>query len=147
MGKFPVRLPSYVAAGVLSEHADSENTMVGGTSSSTTHNLIYNTISSGGTVVSASITLTKKCLVVVVSLVVMVVNYQRTDIVRGGVIKTKETIISPANFVTNYPTYAHLQYATEVLDPGTYTYSVVNTAGVTLSFYGAAIKIVAVACS
>jgi hypothetical protein len=134
---------STVAAvvGNLVEHADSEATRIGTTA--TSGNTYYSSVSAGSNYVSASITITKRSLIVVVSFVILLTSSKRADIQRDGVSKTKETIVSPANFAVEGG-YCHLQYATEVLDPGTYTYNVVNTATVTLSCYGAAIKIVAV---
>jgi hypothetical protein len=140
MGRLPVRLPSY--AGVLSEYANAGNT-VSGTTQTTGTPVYYTGVPAGGNVVSATITLSKKCMVVVTSLVVIDSSSKVTDIQRGGVNKTKGTLISNANFGPA-SFYGHLQYATEVLDAGTYTYNLVNTSSSTRYIGGAAIKIVAV---
>jgi hypothetical protein len=145
MGRLPVRLPSYVAAGVLSEHANAGNTVRGATAASGA-DVYYSNIVPNGNIVSATITLSKKCMVVVTSLVIINSSSKATDIQRGGVNITEGTTISSSGFAI-YGYYGHLQYATEVLDPGTYTYNLVNTSGASRTIYGAAIKIVAVACS
>jgi hypothetical protein len=134
---------STVAAvvGDLVEHADSEATIIGTTVKSDTP--YYSSVSAGSNYVSASITITKRSLIVVSSFVILLTSNKRSDIKRDGVSKTKETIVSPENFAVEGG-YCHLQYATEILDPGTYTYNVVNTATGPLNCYGAAIKIVAV---
>jgi hypothetical protein len=130
--------------GELKEHADGEATVVGASSASQT--TYYDAVANGGTIVSAQITLSKRCMVVVVSLCVLLYSAKATDIQRDGVNKTKETILSPSNFAIGGK-YGHLQYATEVLDAGTYTYSLVNTSGTTQYVFGAAMKIVAVEVS
>jgi len=75
-------------------------------------------------------------------------NAKRTDIKRGGVTKTTETTISAANFALadggGKQGYGHIQYATEVLDAGTYQYDLVNTSGAAMGFEGSLMKIVAV---
>jgi hypothetical protein len=144
MSKLPVRLPSYVAAALLSEHADAEATTVGATTATAT--AYYSTVSPGETILSASITLTKKSMVVVIALNINRYSSKVADIKRSGVVKTKETTISAANFTIS-AAYAHLQYATEILDPGTYTYDLVLTYTSSIAIYGACIKIVAVTCS
>jgi hypothetical protein len=129
------------AIGELAEHADSEATR--SVASATTGNTYYSLVSAGSTVVSASITITKRSLIVVVSLAAIEqYSNKKTDIQRGGVNKTKETTVSPLHFAV-ISTYGHLQYATEILNPGTYTYNLVVTSG-PINCYGAAIKIVAV---
>jgi hypothetical protein len=132
------------AVPVLSEHADSEATDVGGTPSASTTYSWGDSVANGGTILSASITLTKKCMVVVVAFVcVYNISSKCTDIKRGTATVTKETVATGAYFGYTEG-YGYLQYATEVLDPGVYTYSLVNTYGGTIYATGAVIKIVAV---
>lgn len=90
---------------------------------------------------SASITTTKKCCIVVTATLVNDAGAQVTQIKRAGVDKTKETVISGAD---SGGWRMHLQYTTEVLDAGTYQYDLVNNAGGNLQVIGATIKAVAV---
>jgi hypothetical protein len=123
----------------LSEHQNAEATNVGATND-TAKTGYYTAVVAAGTIISASITLTKRSMVVVVSIVLIPSGSKSTSIQRTLNVD-KETTISPVNFgATNL--YAHVQYGTEVLDAGTYTYKVI--AGVNLNVYGSAIKIVAV---
>jgi stage V sporulation protein SpoVS len=127
--------------GDLREHGNSEATYVGTVCVSA--NSYYQNVANGGTIVSASITTTKRCLIVVVGLTLVNASTKATDIRRGGVNKTVETTISGAYFAVEF-VYGHLQYATEILDAGSYTYAIVNTSGAGKNVYGAAIKIVAI---
>ena len=126
------------------EHQNAENTLINTSTASTT--LYYNTLAIGATLVSQSITITKRCCIVVVTICAHGANTAKTQIQRGGVNKTTETTISPVNwgFVGGY---GHLQYASEVLDAGTYTYALVNSSGATLSIAVVAMKAVAVTAS
>lgn len=142
MGRLPVRLPSYaVAAGVLEEHADAE-TVFKGVSSADTYYPYRDVVSAGATIASASITLTKKCLVVVVACVFFRAGGSNlTQIRRGGVNVTKETVDSGGD---SNGFHMSLQYASEVLDVGSYTYSLVSSAAGYYSVHGAALKVIAV---
>ena len=122
----------------LAEHANAEGTTKYNTTSTS---IYYNAVANGGTIVSASITTTKKCAIVVVASIVIFTPSKTTDIMRGGVSKTIETTISAAD---SSGAYMHLPYATEILEAGTYTYSLVNTSGVSRNVVGATMKIVAV---
>jgi hypothetical protein len=141
MVRFP---PQGVRVPILAEHTDSESTFKGSTAQYTRTYLYSNNVASGETILSASITLTKRCMVVVVTFACVYAYAAKfSDIKRGEATVTKETIIISAPFIyTNG--LGHLQYATEVLDPGTYTYSLVNTSGSTITVHGAVMKIVAV---
>ena len=144
MGKIPSRIPNYSSGGGNpTEHANSEATLQG--TADTTWYDSHNTIASGANIVSASITITKKSCIVVVA-TVSIGNWSagdpRTQIRRGGVDKTKETTISGAD---TYNNRVGVQYATEVLDAGTYQYDLVNSYQYAVGVYCATIKIVAVA--
>ena len=128
--------------GPPAEHANSEATDVGATAAGVLAPR-YDSVNNGANCVTANITTTKRCCIVVVTLIVWWEVAQGTQIQRGGVDRTVETTISAANFAFTGP-MGHLQYSTEVLDAGTYTYALVNTSGVAKSVYGCAMKIVAV---
>lgn len=126
----------------LVEHQNAENLALGVTSGGGT--MYRLTIANGANIISQSITTTKRCCIVVVTAFGCEVNTQKTQIQRGGVDKTKETTISAVLFIEDVG-YGHLQYATEVLDAGTYTYNLVNTSGGSLDWIlGPSMKIVAV---
>lgn len=129
---------------VLAEHQNAENTRVDATGPAGDY--YYTAHANGATIVSQSITTTKRCCIVVVTVVVHVNSAQKTQIQRGGVDKTTETTISAVNQGVNTG-YIHLQYASEVLDAGIYTYSLINTFGAAMNCVGGVIKIVAVSGS
>lgn len=131
---------------LLEEHADSEVMNIGDIPEVLARpGLNRNDVSNLETISSASITLTRRCLVVVVTLFVTDDRAKRTDIMRDNVIKTKETIISPHRFVGFFRAHTgHLQYATEVLPAGTYTYTLTSTFPGVFICYGSMIKIVAI---
>lgn len=124
------------------EHAEANNTDVGANAAAVLAPR-YDLVANGGAVVSQAITTTKKCCIVIVTTCINMNAVQQSQIRRDGVDKTLETTISAANFGFT-GSRGHLQYATEVLDAGTYTYTLTNTSGGNLEFYGATIKIVAV---
>jgi hypothetical protein len=143
MGKIPSRIPNYSSGGGgnPTEHANNEAAVHFNSATGTALRLAN--FADGETIVSASITITKKCCIVVVTTLGVVSMYgQVTQIRRGGVDKTKEITISNED---NNMHMVHLQYATEVLDAGTYQYALVNTHGSNLSVNYATMKIVAVA--
>jgi hypothetical protein len=141
---YSIKPPKKTGTLVLSEHVDSEATDLGGTASASTYYCYSDSVNNGGTILSASVTLTRKCMVVVVAFVcVHGISYKCTDIKRGAVTVTKETVATGAPFAYSSG-YGYLQYASEVLDAGAYTYSLVNTYGATIYAAGAVIKIVAV---
>lgn len=140
MGKAPVRFPNYSMGCDLSKHADNQASNVG-SGQSLSRTGYYWTVSIGGTILSQNITITKKCLIVVVAFFVCGSSTKISDIKRGGVTKTAGTTISSINFALN-GLYGHLQYACEVLDAGTYTFDLVATSG--FDCYGAMMKLVAV---
>lgn len=93
-------------------------------------------------ITSCSITITKKSLITVVAFFIINSATQITQIRRNNTDKTKETNISLINFTAdNY--YGHVQYATEILDVGTYQYNLYYTASLIKNVLGAIIKIVA----
>jgi hypothetical protein len=142
MGKMPVRLPSYIAAAALTIHAEGEASEVGSTSGSST--VYYNSVPPGNSFTSITITITKRCLVVVVGVAVVNTSLKIVQIRRGGVNKTIKDAVSPANFAVA-GAYAHILYAAEILDPGTYLYYLYNSSGTSaINVFGAALKIVAV---
>jgi hypothetical protein len=132
------------AACVLAEHKNAENTDVGA-SSTANETIYYDNFANGATMLSQSITITKRCCIVVVTTCVTRA-YTPTQIQRGGVNKTIETTYSAGNFAIAMG-YAQLQYATEVLDAGIYQYDLVNTSGAVLQLYGSTMKIVAVSAT
>lgn len=143
MGKLPTRIPNYAKEGVLAEHQNAE-TVSKGTATIGTAYPYYDTIANLANIISASITTTKKCLIVVVTTLFTRHTYTPTlQIERDGINKTKETTASGAD-ANNYRQI--MQYATEVLDAGAYTYALVNRDGGSVNSYGASIKIVAVEC-
>jgi len=129
----------------LAEHQNAENTDVGATTVSG-QILYYDTIANGATALSRSITTTKRCCIVVVTTSIGSVNGKQFDIERGGVVKTVETTMSAIKFCSTFM-YGCLQYATEVLDAGTYQYDLVATTGGNVLVYGCVMKIVAVSAS
>lgn len=130
-----------IGSGVLAEHANAENSDVG--ASFTNQGTYSDVFANGATLVTQSITITKQCCIVVVTLNINNGSTQKTQIQRVGVDKTKETTVSAIKFAVEAQ-YGHLQYATEILAAGTYTYNLVNTSGGNLNVYGSAMKIVAV---
>jgi len=126
------------------EHINAENSFLGGTGIAKTGR--YTDFADGATMLSQAITITKRCLVIVICTIVSADNIKKTDIRRGAVNKTTETTISAINFATT-TTYSHIQEAWEQLEPGTYTFDLVNTSGGVFSNYGSTIKIVAVDAS
>lgn len=101
------------------------------------------TIGNGSTVISDSITTSVRCMIIIVTSVVVANVAQAMQIKRGGVDKTTETSISGTHFgVMNQR--CHLQYALEVLDAGTYQYDLINTSGGNITIYGASMKIIAI---
>ena len=102
----------------------------------------YDNWVTGNTIVSAAITTTTKCMIVVFTLSIISNAAAQTQIQRGGVDKTAETNITALKFgMLNG--YGHTQYAAELLDAGTYTYNLVLT-GANQGIRGSVIKIVAV---
>lgn len=128
--------------GTPAEHANAETSDMGATHAAAL-NPHFDVIANGATALTANITTTKRCCIVVVSVVSLMVAGVSSQIQRGGVDRTVETTISPMDFVSAGQR-AYIQYSTEVLDPGTYTYNLVNTSGGNLEFYGCIMKIVAV---
>lgn len=127
------------------ENANAENTVGGATGGGPASQ--YDTFANGDAAISQAITITKRCMIIVFAATVITSNLPTgTQIQRGGVNKTTETTVSAINFAV-LGKYGHLQYAAEVLEPGTYTYNLVNTTGVAASFYGSFMKIVAVSPS
>jgi hypothetical protein len=124
--------------GDLVEHQNAENTLKPNDAST---NVGYHTLGvPPETILSASITTTVRCALVVVATTVNDNGTQYSDIKRGGVTKTIETTISSTD--ANY-FRVHVQYAVEILAAGTYQYDLIgNTQYV--SYCGATIKIVAV---
>ena len=141
MGKMPIRLPSYIVAGELAEHVEEEAFDIGSTTSSV--NAYSDYVSSGDTIVSKSVTVTERSMIVIVAGLITNYDQKPSNIKRGTKILTKETAVSPINFAIEN-TYLYLQYATEVVEPGTYTYSLVQAAGTSIWISGAFIKIVAI---
>lgn len=126
----------------LAEHQNAE-TDTALTASNVGATAYWTQFANGATTLSCSITTTKRCCIVVVAAFPNDNNVKKTDIERGGVVKTVETTLSAVNFAAN-TLYGHLQYATEILDAGTYQYDIVNTSGGSLKIFGAMLKIVAV---
>jgi len=126
------------------EHQNAENTDVGASTVAST--AYYDTFANGATILSQTITTTKRCCIIVVTTCLMAYSIKKTDIRRGGVNKTVETTISANNFAAT-GLRGHLQYATEVLDAGIYQYDLVNTSGAAINIYGSTMKIVAVSAS
>ena len=124
------------------QHAEANNTDVGANAAAALAPR-YVLVADDAAIVSQAITITKKCCVVVVTTTTCWNNFQSSEIRRLAIDRTLETTISSTNFAFTGPR-GHLQYATEVLDPGTYTYALTNSSGGNLEFYGATIKIVAV---
>ena len=124
------------------EYANSEATDVG-----VTHGAVvvphYDTVNDDAVTLTGNITTTRRCLIIVVTCLQTYEAAQVSQIQRGGVDRTVETTISNADFGFA-GCRVHLQYASEILDAGTYTYTLVNTSGGVLGFYGSAMKIVAV---
>ena len=123
----------------LKEHADAENITVDTESASLTCK--RKKVVHQGTIISQSVTTTKKCLIVIVTHFISTTASKLTDIQRDSVNKTKETTVGKATITD---CFVQLQYATEVLDAGSYTYKLVNTSGKDMHSYGECIKIVAV---
>lgn len=123
------------------EHANAENTLKG----TFDFNAVYfDNFDDGAVVVQQNIVTAVPCLIVVVTTILtsqVAIIAKATDIQRGGVTITAETTLSAAD--VNGRRF-HLQYATEFLPAGNYTYQLVNTYGDILSSHGATIKIVAV---
>lgn len=122
---YSVAPPRKTGTADLVEHANAENTVKpNAVNEGTIRAASY---SDGVTLVSATITTTKRCGIgIVACMVAMAEPVKITDIKRGGVTKTTETTISgedTANF------RMHLQYATEILDAGVYQYDLVLTGG------------------
>ena len=127
--------------GPREEHANAENDKVGA-SAAGAEAPYYDNWVTGNTIVSQAITTTKRCMVVVFTLMITAFAVQQTQIQRGGVDKTRETSITAIRFgMLNG--YGHTQYAAELLDAGTYTYNLVLT-GANQGVRGSVIKIVAV---
>lgn len=126
----------------LAEHATANGAAIG-----TEHAAAllphYKTVNDDAVVQTANITITKRCCVVVVSVMGSNEAAQCSQIQRGGVDKTRATTITAVDFAVQW-TRGHVQYSAEVLDAGTYTYNVLNTSGGVLGFYGAVMKIVAI---
>lgn len=116
----------------LSEHQNAENTVVGSAAGSVTSYEIWG--ANGATVGSVTVIVAQRCLITVIAATIVYINSKISEIKRGGVTKTTKTTISAANFAL-LGAYGHLQYATEVLDAGTYQYDFVNT-GVGRAFLG-----------
>lgn len=129
----------------LAEHQNAENTEIGA-STAGSQTAQYDQPINGATQLSQAITTTKRCCIVVVAVSGQDANSQKTQIRRGGVDKTLETTITAVNWFM-VGGYAHLQYATEVLNAGTYTYDLVNTSGGVIQIYGSVMKIVAVSAT
>lgn len=107
-------------------------------------NVHYGAIANGATIVSAVITITKRCCVVVNAAAVISISDPITylEIERPqGTIKTTQEDSAPSNTV-------HLTHhaAWEVLDPGTYTYYLMNRGGTSIYVYTAWMKVVASDC-
>lgn len=104
----------------------------------------YDVINVGATIVSVSITTTKRCCIVVNSAMISGSVYARTDfeIERpSGTIKTtqEDDVIINDLKLMHHATW-------EVLDPGTYTYYLVNRGSNTRAVMGAWVKAVASDC-
>lgn len=124
------------------EHANAENTGVGASTLAETIPY-YDSWANGTTILSQTITTTKYCCIIVTITIISDYSGKVTDIQRGGVNKTVETTVSAGHFAL-YKRFGHLQYATEVLDAGTYTYDLVNTRGGNTLIFGSTMKIVAI---
>ena len=125
----------------LVEHQNAENVVIGA-STQVNQTLYYNAYLLGNTVLSQSITTTRRCTIVVVTDAILSAATQFTQIQRGGVDKTVETTISATQY-SSLNQRSHLQYATEVLDAGVYQYDLVISSDAPW-IYGAVMKIVAV---
>lgn len=128
--------------GPREEHANAEASDVGATHAAdlAPH---YDNCNDGAVALTQTITTTRRCCIVVVTVAPLMSAAQWTQIQRGGVDRTRETTISAADF-SHAGMRAHVQYSAEVLDPGTYIYNLVNSSGALFALYGAIMKIVAV---
>jgi hypothetical protein len=106
----------------------------------------FSSYANTATIMSQSIATSKRCCIVVVTTCVLIAGTQKTQIQRGGVDKTKETDVTSGTMAFTGG-YGHLQYASEVLDAGTYVYALVNSSGASLKVYGETMKLVAVSAS
>ena len=95
-------------------------------------------------IVQQAITITERCCITVnaatstsTSVPVTGLEIERP----GGTIRTTQE-----DFVLSNNMHLHHHAAWEVLDPGTYTYYLVNRSGATISVYAAWIKIIACDC-
>jgi hypothetical protein len=124
----------------LAENANAENTWIGTASTDIIYPK-YDSVALNATILSGSITTTKRTMIVVVAVIVHPYPLGSGQIQRGGVDKTIEETISAVN---NSRYSMHLLYATEVLDAGTYQYDLVNTWMNNLPAHLAGLKIIAV---
>lgn len=127
----------------LLNHQNAENYVVGNSSlaSQTAWRIQF---AAGATILSKAITISRRCLIIVVTTHVKGGVTVVTQIRRGADNITAESNLSNVNFAIA-GCYGILQYAYEVLNAGTYTYTLVNSSGSAVYFYGTNMKIVAIA--
>lgn len=104
----------------------------------------YNNLVDGAVITQAQITTTEKCCIVVNAATLVSTSLAATALEIERPVGTIRTMQEDA--VASYDMKVLHHAAWEVLDPGTYTYYLVNRKGASEPFFGAWIKIIASDC-
>lgn len=128
----------------LCQHHGAAYAELAGTTPYTAQATNYTDTPNGGTIISRAITITERCCICVNAATLLWAGVLPTalEIERPlGTIRTQQEDVVTTN------AYAIMHHAAwEVLDPGTYTYYLVNRSGATLSICAAWLKIIASDC-
>jgi hypothetical protein len=132
------------AGGGICQHHDAAYAELTATALDSYPDVKYNNVANGATIVQVQITTTKTCCIVVNAAMIIDSSTLETnfEIERpNGTIRTQqEDKLTSVNIALSH------HAAWEVLSAGTYTYYLVNRAGVSRGIYGAWIKAVASDC-
>lgn len=128
----------FTAFGDLKNHANSEQ--VSKPTSANT-GCRHSAVASGGWFDNASITITQRCAIICVGVVISSDSTQKVRILRGGSDRVTEYTLSAADAGGFY---VHLVYSFEVLDAGTYDYALENNNAGAVNSAGSGFKIDAV---
>lgn len=106
--------------------------------------IVRDNIVDGGTILSQAITITERCCVVVNAATLVRDNFQATDLEIERPLATIRT--TQEDVVVTGAMHLLHHAAWEVLDPGTYTYHLVNRAGAVADVWVAWLKVIASDC-